>query len=154
MFNTTGGYSLADIAAATGGKEDGLLGGNMSWLFIVFLFFIFGWGNGGNGFGGGNGSVKDDIAYGFDNNQLQNGIRGIQQGISDSTYALNSGMLNGFAGLTNSLSQGLTGLNATVTNGFSNAELARCNSQAQLMAMLNQMNYNAQDCCYKSLMAA
>lgn len=150
MFNTTGGYSLADIAAATGSNNNGGAFGNgeTSWILILFLLFAFGWGNGNGGFGGGNsGSVKEEIAYGFDNNQIQNGIRGIQQGICDSTYALNTGMLNGFAGVTNTLTQGFTGLNATVTNGFSNAELARCNSQAQLMAMLNQMNYNAQDCC-------
>ena len=154
MFNSNNGYSLADIAAVTGGGSNnngGFGDGDGIWIVLLFLLFA-GYGNGNGGFGGS--TVREEIAYGFDNNQVQNGIRGIQQGICDSTYALNTGLLNGFAGLTNTVTQGFTGLNTTVTNGFTSAELARCNSQAQLMAMLNQMNYNAQDCCYKSLMAA
>lgn len=51
------GYSLSDIAAATGngnGNNNGGFGGDGAWWII--LFFIFAWGWGGNGFGGfGNG---------------------------------------------------------------------------------------------------
>lgn len=31
MFNNENGYSLADIAAATGGGNDGFFGGNSGW---------------------------------------------------------------------------------------------------------------------------
>ena len=31
MFNSNNGYSLADIAAATGNNNDGLFGGNNGW---------------------------------------------------------------------------------------------------------------------------
>ena len=34
------------------------------------------------GGGGGNSRTRDDIAYGFDINNLENGIRGIQNGLS------------------------------------------------------------------------
>lgn len=59
------------------------------------------WGNGfGRGFGGqGAGSpafqgttAREEIAYGFDMNGLQSGIRGVQQGLCDGLYAMNTGM--------------------------------------------------------------
>ena len=49
MFNTNnGGYSLADVAAATRGNE-GMFGDGAWWIIILLLC---GWGNGGFGFGG------------------------------------------------------------------------------------------------------
>ena len=99
MFNNSG-YSLADLAAATGRNEDGLgLGGNGWWIILLFLFTGFG----GNGFGRGGASTREEIAYGFTMNNIENGIRGIQQGLCDGFYAVNTGMLNGFAGVTQAI---------------------------------------------------
>lgn len=137
MFNN--GYSLADIAAATDGNKDGMFGGNNAWWIIILFLFAFG--------GWGNGRGKDEIAYGFDMNGLENGIRSVSSGLCDGFYALNTGLLTGFNGLTNSTNQGFTGLNTAITNGFMNAELARCNSEAALMAQLNAMTFGMKDCC-------
>lgn len=56
MFNSNNGYSLADIAAATGGNERNNGGiwndGGAWWIIILFLFCFSGWGNGFGGFGG------------------------------------------------------------------------------------------------------
>ena len=115
MFNSNG-YSLADIAAATGGNRnnDGFMGDGW-WIILLFLF---GWGNGnGNGiFGNGGGSTREEIAYGFDMNGLENGVRGIQQGLCDGFYAMNTGMLNGFANVQSTLCQGFSGVNQSITN--------------------------------------
>ena len=116
MFNTqTTGYTLADIAAVTGGTRNSGSGwgdGDGWWIILLFLFALGGWGNGyGGGFGGG-GSTREEIAYGFDINGLENGIRGIQQGLCDGFYAMNTGMLNGFAGVQSTLCQGFSGVNA------------------------------------------
>ena len=48
MFNSEGGYSLADIAAATGNGigNDGFFGGSGWWIILLFLFAWGGWGNG------------------------------------------------------------------------------------------------------------
>jgi hypothetical protein len=148
MFNSNQCYSLADIAAASGNTRDnGGFGDNSAW-WIIILFLFAGWGGNGGGFGGRGGTTtREEISYGFDMNNLENGIRYIQNGLCDGFYALNTGLLTGFNGLTNSTNQGFTGLNTVITNGFSAAELARCNSQAQLMAQLNQMAFNQQDCC-------
>lgn len=110
MFNSNG-YSLADIAAATGGnnnRSNGAFGDDGWWIILLFLM----WGN--NGWGGGrNGATtREEIAYGFDMNGLENGVRGIQQGLCDGFYAMNTGMLNGFTGIQNTLCQGFSGVNA------------------------------------------
>ena len=118
MFNNSG-YSLADIAAATGrnGSNDGF-GGDGWWIILLFLFTGFGWGgNGmwGGGAGGGRATTREEISYGFDMNGLENGIRGIQQGLCDGFYAMNTGMLNGFNGVQNTLCQGFAGINQAIT---------------------------------------
>lgn len=114
MFNSNG-YSLADIAAATGGNRnnDGFMGDGW-WIILLFLF---GWGGNGNGFfGNGGGSTREEIAYGFDMNGLENGVRGIQQGLCDGFYAMNTGMLNGFSNVQSTLCQGFSGVNQSITN--------------------------------------
>ena len=63
----------------------------------------FGGGFGGfGGFGGGAGlqgiATRADINAGFQFQDLQNGIRGLTNGLSDSTYALNNNITNGFHG--------------------------------------------------------
>ena len=79
----------------------------------MFLF-AGGWGNGGWGNGGGatGSTVREEIAYGFDMNGLENSVRGIQQGLCDGFYAMNTGMLNGFNGIQSTLCQGFAGVNA------------------------------------------
>lgn len=89
-------YSLSDIAAVTG-RNDGMFGGGGDWGAWIILFLLFGmFGRGGWGFGGGGSSdfqgyaTRGDINEGFALNGLQTGITAIQQGICDSTYALNN----------------------------------------------------------------
>ena len=95
MFNGRG-YNLSDIAAVTrGGGNDGMWGGDGAW-WLILLFLFAGWGNGGygNNFGGGN--VRDAVSYGFDINNLENGIRGLEHGLCDGFYDMNTSLLTGF----------------------------------------------------------
>ena len=119
MFNVSNGYSLSDIAAVTGrnGNGSGFGDGDGWWVILLFLFALNGgWGN-GYGFGGGAGgnTVREEIAYGFDMNGLENSVRGIQQGLCDGFYAMNTSMLNGFAGVTNTLTNGFAGVHSAIT---------------------------------------
>ena len=153
MFNSNG-YSLADIAAATGGNRnsDGTFGGENGW-WIILLFLIWGrngW-DGNNGQGGG--TVRDEVSYSFDMNGLENGIRGIQQGLCDGFYAMNTGMLNGFSGIQNTLCQGFAGVNngisqtafnlSTQLHGIAADNAACCcETQRALERGFSETNYN------------
>ena len=97
------GYTLSDIAAVSGNRNDGMFGGG-DWGAWIILFLLFGMfnGRGFGGFGGnggGDGYTKSYITDGFAMNNLQSGINAIQQGICDSTYALTNGINNGFHGV-------------------------------------------------------
>jgi len=119
MFNGSNGYSLADIAAATtgnGGFGNGW-GGDGWWIILFLLALGGGWGNGwGNG-GGNNGTtavVGREVSYGFDMNNLENGIRGIQNGLCDGFYAMNNGLMETTAQLQSTLAQGFGGINTAM----------------------------------------
>lgn len=63
MGNDYGGYSLSDIAAATGngrsGSNGGFGDGSGAWLIILFLIFALGgWNRGGFGGGSGGGGIR------------------------------------------------------------------------------------------------
>ena len=114
-------YSLSDIAAVSGNgnNRSGNGWGDDAWWIILLFLFAGGWGN-GNGWGGGGNSgatTREEIAYGFDMNGLENGVRGIQQGLCDGFYAMNTGMLNGFSGVQSALCQGFSGVTAGVNQG-------------------------------------
>ena len=129
MFNNSNGYSLADIAAATGNDNNGGFGfnGDGAWILILFILILAGgWsGYGFNGGGGGAGYVTADVQRGFDQSAVING---------------------------------LTGIAGAINTGFSNAEVSRCNAQANILQTLNnnqgnlssQLNtiaMNQQNCC-------
>lgn len=146
MFNTNTGYSLADIAAATGGSrnDDGMWGGNGAWWVIILLILFAGGWNNGNGFGGGgnNAAVPEGIATrtaiydGFTTNGIENGIRGIQQGLCDGFYAMNTGMLNGFNGVSNAICD----LGYATQQGFNTSNVA-------LMQAQNALSTQLANCC-------
>ena len=70
------------------------------WLAIIVLAALFG------GFGGGGGcGCEAAVSSGFALNGLENGIRGIQQGLCDGFYAVNTGLLTGFNGIQSQLAQ-------------------------------------------------
>lgn len=103
------GYAMGQDSNSNGGDGFGFGGGwgGLIGLLIVASLFGGGWGFGG-GFGGGGGALngvltRADLASGFSFNNLENAVRGIQQGICDSTYALNNSIMSGFHGVDNAL---------------------------------------------------
>lgn len=96
MFNTNA-PSLADIAAVTGSDNTDAFGGNSGWWILIILFAIFGWG--GNGFGNNNGTrcaTTTDLQNGFDTQSIINKLNGVNNGLCDGFYAMNTSLLNGF----------------------------------------------------------
>lgn len=145
MFNK-GGYNLSDIAAVT--RNDGMFGdGNGAWWLI--LLFMFGWGWGGNGFGGGyNGNiaatenVRDAVAYGFDMNNLENGIRGLEHGICDGFYDMNSSLLTGFGNIAMGNMQNTNAITSQLANMAADSAACCCETQRLIERGLCEVNYN------------
>lgn len=116
MFNNeNGGYSLADIAAATGNGRggyggsggDGFFGGSGWWIILLFLFAWGGWGNNGWGGGGAGGTNAATTIYGLDN------LGTTRTGF----YDLNTGILNGFADTNSNIFNGFANTNAAIAAG-------------------------------------
>lgn len=112
---------------------------------------IFGWGNGGfgGGWGGGNNGANAFLPYAVGANgaltrgelcqdmnfqEVQNGVRGIQQGLCDGFYAVNTSILNGFHNVDN----------AVCTMGYQNAQLAN-----DINNNITQSRFDNQQCLKK-----
>lgn len=122
MFNSqNSGYSLADIAAATGGTRDGGFGfgdGNGWWVILLFLFAFGGWGGGFGGWGGygGGPGTTTAVSYDFDISDLKSGIAANGASIANGFYALNTGLLTGLADVRHDLCDaGLAGYQQTTS---------------------------------------
>ena len=140
MFNGNG-YNLSDIAAVTrGGSGFGDWGGDGAWWLI--LLFLFGWGGNGGGWGGGNGT-RSEIAYGFDINNLENGIRGIQNGLCDGFYEVNDSMHT----TTSTLQNGLYGINTGIMQGVNTLQLGMNAGFNGVTSQLSAMAANDAACC-------
>ena len=88
MFNNQNGYSLADIAAATGNNTNSFFGNDGWWIVLLFLFA--GWGNGGGLFGG-NCATGSGITDGYiltsDFANIERKIDGVNAGICEGFYS-------------------------------------------------------------------
>lgn len=165
MNYSDGGYSLADIAAATGSNgrnNDGFSDGAGAWWIVIFLIFAFmGWGRNGYGFGGGTGSVSDNYVLASDFATLQRQIDSstatlerkadaTQQGLCDGFYAMNTGMLNGFSGVQQTMCQGFSGVNQAITTNGYETRLGTQNLASQLANCCCDIRQEIADCCCKT----
>lgn len=167
----TDGLSASDVALLTGRNSgydgDGAWGNNGAWWIIIFLIFaMMGWGR--NGFGGNNNgndgyncynacctpATQQGMTDAFNFNQLDNGIRGIQNGLCDGFYAINSSI----AGLGSSLLQCCCETKtAIMQNGYETRDTINTNSNAINANLcngfngvnqgINNLGYKLQDCC-------
>ena len=104
MAEGSGDLSLGYMMGQSEGNNGGFGGMGDGWLGLILFAMIFGWGRGGFGGGGGCG-CEAAVSSGFALNGLENGIRGIQQGLCDGFYAVNTGLLTGFNGIQSQLAQ-------------------------------------------------
>lgn len=165
------GYALGQDS---GGSKNGggMFDGNGSWIWIIVVFaLLFGWGNNGNGNGqganNGNGGgfampayipypvggasfqgalTRADLCSEFNFNNLDRSVTGIQQGICDSTFALQNSLnglgmnvMQGFHGVDNAICN----LGYQTQNGFNATQVAMMQGQNALQTQLA-------DCCCKT----
>ena len=141
MFKN-GGYNLSDIAAVTRGNEDGFFGGNSGWWIILLFLFGFGGGGFGWGNGAGNENVRDAVAYGFDINNLENGVRGLEHGICDGFYDMNTSLLTGFGNIAMGNMQNTNAITSQLSNMAATQAQCCCETQRLLERGLCEVNYN------------
>ncbi len=172
--------NVAPTGSGYNGNGGGWGGDWGAWIILFLIFGMFGWGGMGGfgGFGGGAGLhgalTRADLCSEFNFNGLENAVRGVQQGICDSAYALNNSInglgvnvMQGFHGVDNAICNlGFTtqqGFNATQVammqgNNALQAQLAQCccdnrvgqmqlanQMQADTCALTNTMNNNTRD---------
>lgn len=132
-----------------GCNNGGLFGGG--WEGIIGLVVILallggglGWGGGFGGFGGGAGmqgmATRADINAGFQFNDLQNGIRGIERGLCDGFY----GVQNGLNGIGHQISdcccatqRAIDGVNYNMATQFANLNNTICGSTRDIIDSQN-----------------
>ena len=144
MFNGNTGYSLSDIAAVSGmrnGEGSGIWGGDGAWWIILLFLFAGGWGN-GNGWGGGAGNARDAVSYGFDINGLENGIRGLEHGLCDGFYELNTGLLTGFGNTNMAAMQNTNAITSQLSSMAATQAACCCETQRLIERGLCEVNYN------------
>lgn len=143
-------YSLSDIAAITG--ENGL-GGNASWLIILFVL-IFGMGGWNNRGGGWNDSATQEILFGQQFQNLDNKLDRIGNGIADSTFALKDAITTEGRGaqkniddLRYEMSQGFCSVKANATENTQKIlDVLAQNKIDSLQARINQLEMQNQMC--------
>ena len=121
-----------------GGGWGGLLG-------LSVVAYLFGWGGMGGGFGfGGNGlqgmATRADINAGFQFNDLQNGIRGIERGLCDGFY----GVSNSFNTIGHQISdcccqtqRAIDGVNYNMATQFANLANTMCGNTRDIIDSQN-----------------
>lgn len=132
------GYALGQDSNCNNNCGNGWGGFGEGLWAVIILAMIF---NGGFGFGGwgGNGInspagqgalTRADLCSEFNFNNLDNAVRGVQQGLCDGFYAQNTSLLNGFHGVDNAVCQ----LGYQTQQGFSTlgAQLADCCCTTQI----------------------
>ena len=122
------GYALgADSGGGSNNGNGGMFGGD-GWLGLILFAMIFGNGGWGGGFGGGgvNGALtRAELYDGFAIQNIDSAVRGVQQGICDSTYALNNSITSGFHGVDNAI----------------------CTLGYQTQSGFNALGHQISDCC-------
>lgn len=109
-------------------------GGIGEWIPLLFLAGIFGWGNGGWGGNGNNGGLatQADLAAGFNNSAVLNGLNDIKLGQASAINYNN---------------QGFAGLNTAVMQGFHGVDNAICTLGYQNQTAVNGLSRQLADCC-------
>ena len=153
MFNTASGYSLSDVAAVTGNRNDGAFGGDGGawWIIILFLFVFCGWGNGGWGGNGNNAGLqgaltRGDLCMDMNFNDVQNGVRNVNDAVNTGFANLNATICHqqyDTAMLVN-------GVNSNIVNGFHGVDNAICNLGYQTQQSFNATQNQIADCCCKT----
>lgn len=150
MFSSSNGLSAADVAAVMNGNScnNGGFGYGFGegWWVIIILFALFGgFGRGFGGMGSYGGcntgcgcqsaiATVADVQRGFDNQGVTNKLNGLENGLADGFYSMNSALMSGFNGVN-------TAIQNSAMNAMQNTNAIQQAIQADTVA--NMQNTNA-----------
>lgn len=142
--------SLSDIAAVTGNRNDGGWGDGNGWWVLIILFAIFGgwggnngWGNNGNGGYAATAATQADIQRGFDTSAVTNKLNGLENGLCDGFYSMNTAVMSGTNTLQNAIQQAST---ANLQNTYTLQNAIQQDTVAN-MQNTNSISRQLADCC-------
>lgn len=144
MTLENGGAGVVPVMDMNRGYGDGMGfgGGWWAWIFIIFAL-MGGWGNGfGNNRGLNEALTRSDLQAGFDNQSVQRGIAGIQNGLCDGFYAQNSTMLNGFNGIQRDVMQTGYQLGSEIAQNRFAAQQCCCEQKQAIATLGYETNRN------------
>lgn len=139
-----GGLTVADALALQNRNDDGMFGGN-NWFAVLFLFALL---TGGFGFGGNamaqGALTRAELHDGLNTQNLENGIRNVQNGLCDGFYAQNTTMLQGFNGIQRDMCTGFSAVNAGIAENRFAAQQCCCETNRNIDAVRYE---NAKNTC-------
>ncbi len=176
MFNSGNSTPFSMPVAPIGyGGGNGMGNWNEDWIALIVLAMVFGYGgfgmggmggmgmflpfmfmNGGFGGFGGNGcgcgnnnsnAIQADIQRGFDTQSIIGKLDGINNGLCDGFYAVNTSILNAQSGIQNSLCQGFNGVNTNIMQGNFGLQQAINNASVANMQGQNALQSQLASCC-------
>lgn len=151
------GISVADALALrnTGANTDMGFGGN-GWWIILLILFAFGHGFGGFYEGGYSPCCAPATAQGvsdaFNFNQLDNSIRGVQNGLCDGFYTQSNNINSVLSALQNcccqtqlGMAQGFNSINQNIANANYDTQKGFCGVDKSILQLgyQNQSGFNA-----------
>lgn len=146
------GISVADALALRNTGGDGGWGDNGAWWIIVLILLagVGGWGGRGGAFGGGGGygacctpATQQGLSDAFNFNQLDNGIRGLEQGICNGFYTSAQQINSVLAALQSCCCETQMGM----MQGFNGVNQAICTLGYQNQAGFNGLGNQLASCC-------
>lgn len=140
MENT--GYSLSDIAAASGSEG---FGGNSLWIIVLFLFALMGGGFGG--FNTGNAARTEDIQRAVDLNSIQTGQANIAADIQRGIYEINGATKDAAYNNLSEIRDTQSAINAGNSNIVNNLTALQSNMQnccCETKSMIMENRYLAE----------
>lgn len=175
MFNSNNSTPFTmPVQPAGYGNGGGFGGWGDDWIALIVLAMVFGYGNFGfggmggmggmgmfwpfmmGGFGGfgGNGcgcsgtnAIDASIQRGFDTQSIIGKLDGINNGLCDGFYAVNTSILNAQSGIQNSLCQGFNGVNTNIMQGNFGLQQAINNASVANMQGQNALQSQLASCC-------
>ena len=116
-------------------------GGGMWFMWIIVLFFLMGGGMWNNR--GMDGALtRNELAAGFDAQDIKSGIRGIQNGLCDGFYAQNTNTLQGFGNMGRDILESRYQLGSAIAENRFAAQNCCCETQKLISAVGCETNRN------------